>query len=50
MSAFLHGTSVKDLGIHLEPDVDRIQHSDLGQAYAKRRTATVELKKEAKGR
>ena len=43
LSAFLHGTSAKDLGIGSEPDTGYIQCPDPGRPYTKGGTVIFEL-------
>ena len=50
LSAFLHGTSAKELGIGVEPDVGYVQCPDPGQPCTKGGTVIFELKREAKAR
>jgi len=50
LSAFLHGTSAKELGIGVEPDLGYVQCPDPGPPCTKGGTVIFELKREAKAR
>ena len=46
LSAFLHGTLAKDLGIGVEPDVGYVQCPDPGPPYTKGGKVIFELKRQ----
>jgi len=46
LSALLHGTSARDLGIGSKPDVGYVQCSDPGPPYTKGGTVVFELKQQ----